>query len=218
MTPPNPTAEDDPISVERRRLRTLTPAGTRAVAAAVADWATPGDVVVLTGDLGAGKTTFTQGLALRLGVTAPVTSPTFTIMSHYEGARPGTDGGGLRVNHLDVYRLGSLAEAEELGLDELFDGDALTLIEWGEMIEPLLPAERLTVALELAPIDDAGSEADPGGPGDPADTRILTMTTRGHGAARRAELHRLLDEALRGHDEVSDERGDATPGKDTGRC
>lgn len=110
------------------------------MAAALAGWVEAGDVVVLTGDLGAGKTTFTQGLVRALGVSEPVTSPTFTIASHYHGVRLGSDQTqALVVNHLDVYRLGSLDEAEALGLDEMLDGDALTLIEWGEMIEPLLP-------------------------------------------------------------------------------
>ena len=108
------------------------------MAAALAGWVEAGDVVVLTGDLGAGKTTFTQGLVRALGVSEPVTSPTFTIASHYHGVRLGSDQTqALVVNHLDVYRLGSLDEAEALGLDEMLDGDALTLIEWGEMIEPL---------------------------------------------------------------------------------
>ena len=86
---------------------------TQAVAARLATLVGPGDLIVLCGDLGAGKTTFTQGFGEALGVTSPVTSPTFTLANRYEGA--------LIVNHLDVYRLAHIAEVEDLGLAELVD-------------------------------------------------------------------------------------------------
>ena len=130
----------------------LSAEGTKAVAASLAGWLEPGDVVVLSGDLGAGKTTFTQGLALELGVTDPVTSPTFAILQQYDGTQH-TQGSQrtLVINHLDVYRLGTLDEVEALGLDELLDGEAVTLVEWGEAIETLLGPSRLVVTLQLAP-------------------------------------------------------------------
>lgn len=94
---------------------------------------TPPDVITLEGDLGAGKTTFTQALAKALGVTRTVSSPTFTIMKQYEGKHP--------INHLDVYRLAG--SDEDLGLDELFFGEAISIIEWAHLIEEDLPTERL---------------------------------------------------------------------------
>jgi len=95
----------------------------------------PQDVVTLEGDLGAGKTTFTQALAKALGVKRTVSSPTFTIMKQYEGKYP--------INHLDVYRLAG--SDEDLGWDELFYGDSISIVEWAHLIEDDLPAERLEI-------------------------------------------------------------------------
>lgn len=100
-----------------------------------------GDLVVLAGDLGTGKTAFAQGVARGLGVTEPVVSPTFTIVREYEGRVP--------LVHMDVYRLGRLQELHDLGFDEFLD-DRVTLIEWGDVIRPILPAERLEVHLAMA--------------------------------------------------------------------
>lgn len=95
------------------------------------------DTITLEGDLGAGKTTFTKALAKGLGVTRTVNSPTFTIIKQYEGRLP--------FNHLDVYRL---AESDEdLGWDELFYGDAVSVVEWAHLIEPDLPQERLAIEI-----------------------------------------------------------------------
>jgi len=103
---------------------------------------TAGDLVLLSGDLGAGKTAFVKGLAAELGVTEPVTSPTFTLAQRYEGT-------SLTVHHLDVYRLSRLAEVIDLAIPELLDGNSVTLIEWGDLIEPALPAEYLEIRFEL---------------------------------------------------------------------
>jgi tRNA threonylcarbamoyladenosine biosynthesis protein TsaE len=100
-----------------------------------------GDVVVLSGELGTGKTAFAQGVARGLGVTEPVVSPTFTIVREYVGRLP--------LAHVDVYRLDRLQELHDLGFDELFD-EGVTLVEWGDVAAPALPAERLEVRLELA--------------------------------------------------------------------
>lgn len=97
-----------------------------------------GDVVTLTGDLGAGKTTFTKGLALGLGVRRNVNSPTFTIMKEYEGRLP--------FYHMDAYRIED--EFEDLGLDEYFHGDGVTVVEWPSMIEEQLPDDRLAIEIE----------------------------------------------------------------------
>ena len=165
------------------------------LAAALAGWLEPGDVIVLSGDLGAGKTTFTQGLAHELGVTDPVTSPTFTILQHYRGVQATPDGERyLPINHLDVYRLGSLDEAEALGLDELLDGEAVTLVEWGEGIEPLLGASRLMMTLELAPVDGAEPIGD--GTDDPLDHRLITCELIGAERSRHDGLNRALTAAV----------------------
>jgi tRNA threonylcarbamoyladenosine biosynthesis protein TsaE len=100
-----------------------------------------GDVVVLAGDLGTGKTAFAQGVAKGLGVTEPVVSPTFTIVREYEGRLP--------LTHVDVYRLDRLQELHDLGFDELLD-EGVTLVEWGDVATQLLPPERLEVSLSLA--------------------------------------------------------------------
>lgn len=119
---------------------------TRGLAAALAELARPGDLFLLVGDLGAGKTAFTQGFGAALGVQEPITSPTFTLARVYRGR--------LEMNHLDVYRLAQLDEVLDLGLQELLDGDAVTLIEWGDAIAPALGADYLEVRLGYGPGDD----------------------------------------------------------------
>lgn len=120
---------------------------TRALAAALADLARPGDVLVLAGDLGAGKTAFVQGFGRGLGVPDRITSPTFTLVHVY-------DGGRLPVHHLDVYRLDQLSEALDLGLAEMLDEGGVVLVEWGDAITPVLPHDRLEVRLTLGEGDD----------------------------------------------------------------
>jgi tRNA threonylcarbamoyladenosine biosynthesis protein TsaE len=114
---------------------------TRQVAAELAAALTPPVVVVLAGDLGAGKTCFVQGAARALGVTAPVTSPTFVIAREYQGER-------LRVIHADAYRLDSLAEVEDLGGEELLCDDALSFVEWGDAVVDALPDASVVVNIE----------------------------------------------------------------------
>ncbi|CAM3640623.1 tRNA (adenosine(37)-N6)-threonylcarbamoyltransferase complex ATPase subunit type 1 TsaE [Cohnella lubricantis] len=112
---------------------------TASFAKRLSELAVPGTVLALDGDLGAGKTRFAQAFAAGLGVPGHVNSPTFTIIKEYEGGR-------LPFYHMDVYRL-SMAEADELGLDEYFAGSGVTLVEWASLIEPLLPEERLHLRL-----------------------------------------------------------------------
>jgi tRNA threonylcarbamoyladenosine biosynthesis protein TsaE len=143
---------------------------TREVGEALADLALPGDVLVLAGDLGTGKTAFAQGFARGLGITEQVTSPTFILARTYEGR--------LRMHHLDVYRLDHLQEAEDLGLAELVDDKGVTLIEWGDVIAPTLPPEHLEVRLAYG----AGT-----------DDRSVRMAAAGRSWGVRADaLRRLL--------------------------
>ncbi len=118
---------------------------TRALAAALAELARPGDLVLLAGDLGAGKTAFAQGFAAGLGIDEPVTSPTFTLVRSYAGR--------LTLHHVDVYRLDCLQEALDLDLPELIDDGGVTLIEWGDVVAPALPAEFLEVRLDFGDSD-----------------------------------------------------------------
>lgn len=121
---------------------------TRIVGASLSPVLLPGDVISLSGDLGAGKTVFVQGLAIALGVEAGVTSPTFTIVHEYDGRFP--------IVHLDVYRLDSFQEVIDLGFEEYLDPQAIVLIEWGDAIAPMLPRRHLNIELRRA--DDPGSE------------------------------------------------------------
>jgi tRNA threonylcarbamoyladenosine biosynthesis protein TsaE len=127
--------------------RTKSADDTRALAAELAAVARPGDLILLAGDLGAGKTTFVQGFGRALKVEAPITSPTFVIVHTYEGSLP--------VVHVDAYRLEHLQELVDLGIGELFDEAGVTLIEWGDAVIPALPPEFLEVRLELGDDDDA---------------------------------------------------------------
>ena len=112
---------------------------TRRLGARLAELLEPGDVILLGGNLGAGKTVFAQGVATGLGIDGPVTSPTFTLIHEYEGRLP--------LYHVDLYRIAGDAEAGDLGLEEYLYGDGVTLIEWGERASGLLPRERLAVTL-----------------------------------------------------------------------
>jgi tRNA threonylcarbamoyladenosine biosynthesis protein TsaE len=130
---------------------TAGPGQTRALAAALAVLARPGDLVLLAGGLGAGKTTFAQGFARGLGVEGPVTSPTFTLVRQY----PCPPTGAVRqMVHADVYRLDSLGQVADLALPELLDGDAVALVEWGDAAAPVLGEDALTVTLEPGAGDD----------------------------------------------------------------
>ena len=126
--------------------RTTSPSQTAALAAALAAMSGSGDLIVLSGDLGAGKTAFAKGFGAALDVVEPITSPTFTLVREYQGR--------VKMYHLDVYRLDQIEEALDLGLAELLDDDAVTLIEWGESILPALPPDYLEVRLELGDDDD----------------------------------------------------------------
>jgi tRNA threonylcarbamoyladenosine biosynthesis protein TsaE len=125
---------------------TKSPDDTRELAARLAPLVVGGDVVLLAGDLGAGKTTFAQGFGRALGVEEPITSPTFTLVREYPGR--------LRLVHVDVYRLDHLQEVVELGIGELVDDGGVALVEWGDAAAPVLPPEHLEVRLEFAAADE----------------------------------------------------------------
>lgn len=107
----------------------------------LAEESRPGQVYTLIGDLGVGKTVFTQGFARGLGITEPVSSPTFTIVQIYEGGR-------MPFYHFDVYRIGDVEEMEEIGYEDCFYGEGVTLVEWANLIEEILPERYRRITLE----------------------------------------------------------------------
>jgi tRNA threonylcarbamoyladenosine biosynthesis protein TsaE len=117
-------------------------AETNQLAAQLVKHLKKGEVIALFGDLGSGKTTFVQGFGKASGVTSPITSPTFTLMHIYHSAR-------WPIYHFDFYRLQSVAEAQNLGCEEYFDGDGIALIEWPERALPLLPPQHLQIHLNI---------------------------------------------------------------------
>ena len=143
------------------QARTRSPEDTQRLAANLAELARSGDLLLLVGDLGAGKTAFAQGFAAALGISEPVTSPTFTLAREYRGR--------LLLHHLDVFRLDQLAEVLDLGLPELLDSDGVTLIEWGDTIRQALPNDYLEVALTFTD-----------GPDSSPDERVVMLTPVGH--------------------------------------
>jgi tRNA threonylcarbamoyladenosine biosynthesis protein TsaE len=153
-------------------VQTASAAETRGAGAAIASCLAPGDVVVLAGDLGSGKTTLAQGIAGALGVTEPVVSPTFAIVREYHGRVP--------VAHVDVYRLDHVQELHDLGFEEIVDGSRVVLVEWGELVAPILPVDRVVVRLRLIDDDD--------------DARVIEVSTEG--SDRSAALGARLRSAL----------------------
>lgn len=162
------------VGAVRMRLCTRSAEETSALGARLAELLRAGDVVVLTGDLGTGKTVLAQGIGRGLGVREPIVSPTFTIVREYEGDLP--------LLHLDVYRLDHLQEAIDLGLDELLDEGRVVVIEWGEAVGALLPVDRLEVELGVVPPEEAGDEV-----------RVVELRASGPSwEARRADLATLV--------------------------
>lgn len=147
---------------------------TQAIATEVARVVRAGDLIVLGGDLGAGKTTFVQGLGAALGVDEPITSPTFVLMRTYEGRLP--------LVHLDVYRLEHLQEAVDLGLAEILDDGAVAVVEWGDLVAAVLPADFLELTIEQNEDEDASDD----------DRRIRVSAVGAHWSVRM----RILSEAL----------------------
>lgn len=122
-------------------VETFSAEETRALGEKIGRTARPGDVYTLIGDLGVGKTVFTQGIALGLGIAEPVNSPTFTIMQIYGDGR-------MPFYHFDVYRIADISEMDEIGYEDYFYGDGLCMVEWANLIEELLPEKRCDVTIE----------------------------------------------------------------------
>lgn len=122
-------------------IETYGPRETFALGKKMGEEAEPGQVICLNGDLGVGKTVFTQGFAEGLGIEGPVNSPTFTILQEYEDGR-------LPFYHFDVYRIGDVSEMDEIGYEDCFYGEGVCLIEWSELIQEILPDEVITITIE----------------------------------------------------------------------
>ncbi len=175
-------------------MGTSSPDATRDVAARLAGAARRGDVIVLRGALGAGKTTFAQGFARGLGVEGPVTSPTFTLVRQYPCALG-------QLVHVDVYRLDHLAEVADLGLADLVE-DGAALVEWGDVVSPALGPVTWTVSITRPEgggddrIRTGGGEDDRILTGGGEDDRILTV--EGEDETRREEAAAALADHLTG--------------------
>ncbi len=133
--------EDRKKAGDRIVRETVTPRATYELGERLGRKAQPGQVYCLDGDLGVGKTVFAQGFAAGLGITEPVSSPTFTIVQQY-------DGGRLPLYHFDVYRIGDVEEMDEIGYEDCFYGEGVCLVEWPERIGEILPEEAVRVRIE----------------------------------------------------------------------
>lgn len=118
-----------------------SPEDTYALGRRLGEQCGPGQVYTLTGDLGVGKTLFTQGFAVGLGISEPVSSPTFTILQMY-------DTGRLPFYHFDVYRIGDVEEMDEIGWEDYIYGQGVCMVEWAELIEEILPERRVHILIE----------------------------------------------------------------------
>ena len=125
-------------------IETNTPQETFCVGKKIGENARPGQIYTLTGDLGVGKTVFTQGVAAGLGITEPISSPTFTIIQEYKTGR-------LPLYHFDVYRIGDIEEMDEIGYEDYVYGEGVCLIEWANLIEEILPDhyQKITIRKDL---------------------------------------------------------------------
>ena len=126
---------------EYKVIETHSPEETFAIGKSLGEQAVPGQVICLDGDLGVGKTVFTQGFGQGVGIDGPVNSPTFTIVQVY-------DEGRLPLYHFDVYRIGDVEEMDEIGYEEYFYGEGVALIEWSTLIEEIIPETAIHVTIE----------------------------------------------------------------------
>lgn len=132
-------------------LQAATLSDTRAIASVVADLSRSGDIIVLSGEMGAGKTAFAQGFGAALGVTDRITSPTFTLVRSHP-IESGPRAGKITLHHADIYRLERTAEVRDLALRELADFGGIVLVEWGDVVD--LFGDHLVVRLDAPPLDD----------------------------------------------------------------
>lgn len=147
----------------RLSLRAASVDATHAIAAAISGLSRRGDIILLAGEMGAGKTAFAQGFGRAMGVTEPITSPTFTLVHSYDTTGP-------TLHHADVYRLDHLAEVADLALGELAEIDGIVLVEWGDVVESTF-GDHLVVRLDLVDGD--------------IEVRRITITPNGSTWARR---------------------------------
>jgi tRNA threonylcarbamoyladenosine biosynthesis protein TsaE len=153
--------------------RTKSADDTRELAAAIAPLVRGGDVILLAGELGSGKTVFAQGLGRALGVEGPITSPTFTLIHEYDTPE-------LRIMHADLYRLDRMQEVIDLGIGELVDDEAVALVEWGDLAEAAFASDFLEVRFAYVEGED--------------DTRLVSARPVGAAwAVRLPALQRALD-------------------------
>jgi tRNA threonylcarbamoyladenosine biosynthesis protein TsaE len=157
------------------RLQSADEATTKAAGAALAAVLAPGDVVGLTGDLGAGKTRFVQGAAAALGVDEPVVSPTFMLVREYEGDPP--------VHHVDAYRLSGATELEDLGIEDVFDPDTVVFVEWADRVLPAMPESWLELAMHTRFDEVREIRVQPHGPDWSGRTEELAAVLRPFAAA-----------------------------------
>lgn len=125
------------------KIRSSSPEATKHLGEKLGRLLGPGDLVALTGELGAGKTAFVQGIAVGMGITAPINSPTYLLIQEYPGQVP--------LYHMDVYRLDDPEELLELGYEEYFFGAGVTVIEWAERVQSLLPAAYMKIEIYYDP-------------------------------------------------------------------
>lgn len=126
---------------KKTELVSLSPKETHSIGKKIGEQAKPGQIYCLDGDLGVGKTIFTQGFAEGLGITEPVSSPTFTIVQQY-------DEGRMPLYHFDVYRIGDISEMDEIGYEDCFFGEGVCLIEWSQLIPEILPEQVIRIRIE----------------------------------------------------------------------
>lgn len=134
----------------RKTYHTTNEQETKRLAAALSRLLSPGSVILLEGQLGAGKTTFTKGLAEELGIKRAIKSPTYTLIREYTEGR-------LPLYHMDLYRLEETG-ADEMGLEEYFEGEGVSVVEWGSLVEEEMPDEFLKISFSVT--DEAGMERD----------------------------------------------------------
>jgi len=160
----------------------------KRLGAALAALLRPGDTVLLGGDLGAGKTTFTQGMAAALGVSGPVTSPTFVLLHSYRTSA------GWDLLHADVWRLEQLQEVIDLAIPELLEEGAAAVVEWGELAAPALAPDYLHVAIDFEPANCDPADCEPGSGANGANgARRLVFSALGRSwLERMAELSTAL--------------------------